>query len=185
MDIPAKPFYFIRHGQTDWNVGKLVTGRSEVPINETGARQAREVSRILKRVEPNCCIYTSPLVRAQQTAEIVRQEILSQVVIINGLQERGWGNLEGELSSEKNKVANGVESGVEFNARILAALEVILLTNDPMPVLISHGDVFAAMVRQMGLGYLRSDNCELFFFYPSKEVHGQWSVINYSSNYWI
>ena len=66
------PYYFVRHGQTDWNKEKRLQGIRDIPLNETGLNQARELR---KQVEQNNLffdkVYTSPLTRAVVTAEMV------------------------------------------------------------------------------------------------------------------
>ena len=64
--------YIIRHGQTDQNKLMLIQGQRDFPLNETGEAQAREARDLLR----SCGIsfdkvYSSPLSRAQRTAEIV------------------------------------------------------------------------------------------------------------------
>jgi len=81
----------IRHGETEWNRSGRVMGDQPIPLNRTGEEQARTCAGILSRT-PIAAIYTSPVLRAAQTAEILRgpQEIpLHQVP---GLSEIGVGN---------------------------------------------------------------------------------------------
>lgn len=39
--------YFVRHGETDWNVKKKIQGKTDVPLNETGKQQAKELADML------------------------------------------------------------------------------------------------------------------------------------------
>ena len=63
--------YLIRHGETDWNLEQRLQGAMDIPLNENGIELARETARGLRDV-PFDVIYTSPLRRARQTAEIIR-----------------------------------------------------------------------------------------------------------------
>jgi phosphoserine phosphatase len=60
----------VRHGETDWNREHRFQGRADQPLNAAGRRQARHLARRL-RDEPLTTVYTSPLRRASETAEIV------------------------------------------------------------------------------------------------------------------
>lgn len=62
--------YIIRHGQTEMNSRRLLQGRSDHPLNAAGIAQAEAVAARLKGVA-FAAVYTSPLVRAVQTARII------------------------------------------------------------------------------------------------------------------
>jgi len=61
----------IRHGETDWNRIHRFQGRSDVPLNQKGREQARALAVALKH-EPITAIYSSPLVRAIETARLIK-----------------------------------------------------------------------------------------------------------------
>jgi len=68
--------YIIRHGQTEGNAAKQLQGRSNRPLNDTGIEQAREAGRLLSEAGIAFSrVYTSPLVRAVQTADIVAEGV--------------------------------------------------------------------------------------------------------------
>ena len=62
--------YIVRHGQTEMNNRKALQGRSDVPLNETGIAQARAAAEKLTGIRFDR-VYTSPLIRAIQTAKII------------------------------------------------------------------------------------------------------------------
>lgn len=101
---------FIRHGQTDWNVKSLTQGREDIPLNKTGIEQARiassDLAMALKRTGFSFDrIYSSPLSRASDTANMLSQAIGNIPVIIdNRLIERDFGNLSG-VYYDKNSLA--------------------------------------------------------------------------------
>ena len=67
--------YFIRHGETDWNAQSRYQGQADVPMNETGRAQARRNGEALRALVPDiadCSFVASPLLRARETMEIVR-----------------------------------------------------------------------------------------------------------------
>lgn len=63
-----------RHGQTAFNAERRFQGQGDVPLDERGLRQARELAE-LARAEPLAALYASPIRRARQTAEIVGRAI--------------------------------------------------------------------------------------------------------------
>jgi broad specificity phosphatase PhoE len=74
--------YFIRHGETDFNVAQRLQGRSETRLNARGQTQAREYAGILRdlferdRHQPSDYAYvSSPLLRARETMELLRSEL--------------------------------------------------------------------------------------------------------------
>lgn len=86
--------YLMRHGQTDWNVGLRMQGSADIPLNDNGIAQAREAAAGMKQL-PLDCILTSPLKRAQQTAEIVAEGRRIPLIIEARLTELDFGALEG------------------------------------------------------------------------------------------
>ena len=70
--------YFIRHGETDWNRDRRYQGQRDIPLNETGRRQARRNGRALRAFLPeieNARFIASPLQRTRETMEIMRAEL--------------------------------------------------------------------------------------------------------------
>ena len=73
--------YIVRHGQTEKNKAKVLQGRSDVPLNDAGRQQAAEVRERFEREGISFDkIYTSPLVRAVETAQIVAGAAPHQIV---------------------------------------------------------------------------------------------------------
>jgi broad specificity phosphatase PhoE len=67
---PKTRILLVRHGETEWNRTWRFQGRSDLPLNETGTKQARALAETLKD-ELIQAIYTSPLARALETAQII------------------------------------------------------------------------------------------------------------------
>ena len=68
--------YIIRHGQTEKNRANVLQGRSDIPLNDSGRQQAEEVrNRLIKAGIHFDLVYTSPLIRAVQTAAIIAEGI--------------------------------------------------------------------------------------------------------------
>ncbi|MBE5826068.1 MAG: histidine phosphatase family protein [Butyrivibrio sp.] len=77
--------YITRHGQTDYNKSRMMQGRSDIPLNDTGIAQARARRESLGDIKFDA-VYSSPLIRAVQTAEIIgnvkREDIITDERII-------------------------------------------------------------------------------------------------------
>ncbi len=86
--------YMIRHGQTDFNKNKKLQGVIDIPLNEYGVELAEKTAEGLKDI-PFDAIYSSPLSRAFQTAEIIRGSRPIQVIPEDRLLELSFGEYEG------------------------------------------------------------------------------------------
>ena len=64
----AEQVVLIRHGQTEWSASGKHTGRTDVPLNETGRHQAIQLGRVVAD-ETFAAVFTSPLTRARETIE--------------------------------------------------------------------------------------------------------------------
>ncbi|MFA6800517.1 MAG: histidine phosphatase family protein [Acholeplasmataceae bacterium] len=88
----------VRHGQTNYNFNGLIQGRINIPLNETGKKQALDLAQFLK-LENNHfdMVLSSPLSRALETAYIISNylEIFQPILIIQKFVERDFGFLDG------------------------------------------------------------------------------------------
>ena len=94
----------VRHGQSTANAKGIWQGQMEFALSEEGRRQATLAGHALAR-EPFDGLYSSPLSRAFETAEIIRDEtgFAGEVVPVEGLSERHGGILEGHTWAEQEK----------------------------------------------------------------------------------
>src|ERR1700710_1866272 len=92
-------FWFLRHGETDWNAQNLSQGNVDIPLNETGLAQARSASLLLRNRGIQSVI-SSPLSRARVTADIAAAELGLPVQIGEGWGEVSFGIKEGEPMAE-------------------------------------------------------------------------------------
>jgi len=106
MITHPRPFYFLRHGQTDWNVEGRIQGHTDTPLNATGIEQARQAAELLKS-HPITRIISSPLIRALKTAAIAAESVRLPVHVDSRLMERTFGSIEGRLNAEV-KAEHGV-----------------------------------------------------------------------------
>ena len=86
--------YMVRHGQTDFNKNKRLQGVIDIPLNEYGIELAEKTAEGLKDV-PFDVIYSSPLSRAFQTAEIIRGDRPVEIIPTDSLLELSFGEYEG------------------------------------------------------------------------------------------
>lgn len=85
--------YLVRHGETESNRAGLALGRADVPLNERGLWQAGRLAEALAG-EPFAAIYTSPLMRARQTADAIAERHGLSPVTEPGLIEMEIGEVE-------------------------------------------------------------------------------------------
>ena len=82
-----------RHGQTDLNAQKLMQGRSDIPLNETGRAQAKAARELIGNVKFDA-VYASPLDRAIETASIIGGVDRSKIIIDERIIETDFGKYE-------------------------------------------------------------------------------------------
>ena len=122
--------YIIRHGQTAKNKAKMLQGRSDIPLNEDGIRQAEAVAKWFRdqqiRIDR---VYSSPLIRAVETAKIIAPE--APLFIEDRLIEMDYGPYEGmDLTNPAPEVRvffsdfvhNSVPQGMEPLSSVTARL---------------------------------------------------------------
>jgi broad specificity phosphatase PhoE len=102
--------YYIRHGETAWNVEGRLQGALDVPLNDLGRRQATKSGNILaellardRRDKSSLSFVASPLGRARSTMELVRSILKlppDEYSLDNRLREIGYGVWEGSTLAE-------------------------------------------------------------------------------------
>jgi len=181
--------YVARHGQTDANVAHRLQGGTDVPLNETGGRQAAELAARLAGVRLDR-IYSSALQRSRQTAEAL--EGRAPLEALAGLNEQSLGAFEGlyldgrdphraaefeRRSADPDDKLDGGESANQHFARVKAAVQTIRDRNPRGNVLIvGHGGTNVNVLRALlGLtaeqgAAIKQANDELYMveLYPSQ-----------------
>lgn len=157
----------LRHGETDRNAADRFQAQADVPLNDTGVRQAQAVARSL-RPGRWTAVYSSPLARAAQTAAYAAGRLGVPHLRVDGLRERDLGALDGQdraefarrhphtmrrLLTDPGYAPPGGESGHAARSRFAAALAGIAETGrDPaaLPVLVvTHGGVLNLLTRAL------------------------------------
>jgi broad specificity phosphatase PhoE len=91
---PAARVYVVRHGQTDRSVRMIYSGRADIPLTPTGSEQARRVGERLIGTGVDA-IYTSPLIRAHETAAAIARATGAPLAVEPRLIEVDYGPIEG------------------------------------------------------------------------------------------
>lgn len=100
-------FYIVRHGETEWNVKGLIQGHTDVPLNKNGEEQAKLLGNDIRH-ENFDAIYSSDLLRAKRTAEILALERKVVVETTRVLRERFYGKFEGVPNEVVDKLRNEI-----------------------------------------------------------------------------
>ena len=92
-------FYWVRHAESDWNAEDRLCGRTDAPLSERGRLQARRLAERFAAL-PVEALYTSPLRRAVETAELIAERHGIQPVVEPRLVELNYGAWEGMTFAE-------------------------------------------------------------------------------------
>jgi probable phosphoglycerate mutase len=145
--------YLVRHGETDWNRERRIQGSSDIPLNSTGQAQAKTTGELLSRRQWDG-IFTSPLSRAMETAQIIADQVgLPAPIPLSAVVERNYGDAEGRTASEVDELYPGVtevpgrESREAVVKRVVPALVQLAEKNHGKSVIVvAHGGVIAAIL---------------------------------------
>lgn len=177
--------YFVRHGQTDWNIQNRLQGSSDIPLNSKGIKQAHILSDKLHSTHFDYII-SSPLNRALLTANIINEHRNIPLLQDASLLERSFGCLEGINGNEydkklfwdysKNYKYKDVECVQDFFARIYTYLDNLIKTYPKKTLLlVSHNGVniatncyFNGFPKDMNLLTIKLDNCSFETYDSSK-----------------
>jgi broad specificity phosphatase PhoE len=162
--------YIVRHGETDWNVKKIMQGHSDSILTDNGKQQATVLANQLKDIHFEA-IYSSDLLRTKKTAEILK---LERELVINTtklLRERYFGRFEGKTFAEFQELQKeyikkyehetdegkrkfkypGTESDEEIISRLLLFLrETAVAYPNKNILVVSHGGVMRALLLHLG-----------------------------------
>ena len=154
--------YLVRHGQTAWNKEEIFRGRTDVPLDKTGFKQAELAGEYFKRMEIHG-IYSSPLLRAWETAQKIAQFHNLKVEPLKGILDMSFGDWEGHSHQEIRKIDSetyrqwvespqlvrlpGGESLDDVRSRAMGALEgVIQKHQEKAIILVSHRVVCKVLI---------------------------------------
>ncbi len=89
----------VRHGETEWNTQKRVTGQLDSPLTPKGIQQANAIANRLCHLKFTSC-YSSDLGRAVQTANIIAKICGKKVIFDSELREWNMGIFQGLTVAE-------------------------------------------------------------------------------------
>ena len=146
---------YVRHGETAWNEVHLLQGWSDIPLNETGIRQAEKTRELLADISFDR-IVTSPLLRAKQTAEIIAEGRGVPLIVDERLKERGFGSLEGHPFDQDDFnswwkrgldcAGCGMEPVESLLSRVADLIDVLRQEHPDETILfVSHGGAFVGV----------------------------------------
>ncbi|MGQ9781508.1 MAG: histidine phosphatase family protein [Nitrososphaeria archaeon] len=149
-------YIMIRHGESSGNINRVISNDYDGhPLTPKGRKQATVVGKELEGIKIDN-IYTSPVLRARETAEIIAEFIGCTVIIDERLKERNFGDLNNKNVDEidwktlllKGKYRN-LESWEDMYHRIL---NFVKERNEDIVVLVSHYDPIRVFVaKSIGL----------------------------------
>ena len=160
--------YLTRHGETEWNEKKLIQGIKDIPLNKKGEKQAIVLGKKLKNIKFDA-IFSSDLIRAKKTAEIILLEKKLAVQMTKALRERYFGKYQGQsFEEEKNKnirdlinklksapqsSKNEVESDEAIIGRLFTFLrEVAVAYQGKIVLVVTHGGPIKTLLIHLGWG---------------------------------
>ncbi len=154
--LPRVPFWYLRHGETDWNAQGLSQGNVDIPLNPTGLAQARSAAERLRH-RGIATIVSSPLSRARVTAEIAGEALSLPVQFDDDLREVRFGVQEGQPMSDwfprwvaGDFAPEGAESFAALRSRAVAAVSRAVVL-PPAVLVVAHGAWFRALRTAMGI----------------------------------
>ena len=169
----GRPFYYLRHGETEANAAGTIAGSLDVELTALGREQARLAARALAKT-PITAIYASPLRRARETAQPIAEALGLPVTILDDIAERNWGDLEGmpRHSHVRGVKPIGGESTEIFMSRVLSGFARV---SSELPLLVAHSGVFRVLCRTLNIVETEGPvaNCLPLKFVP---IDGGWKI---------
>jgi probable phosphoglycerate mutase len=163
-------FYFIRHGQTDFNIMKnhdKIEHPPHVPLNATGRAQALAIEPVISLlpIKTICC---SPYLRAQETKDLIAARLTVSMIDVEDLGECNaqiWRELAAERQSDLTD---------SFHKRVRNGLEAALAQEGPV-LIVAHGGVHWAICSLLNVeNHVKAiDNCIPVHF---SIVEGKWKA---------
>ncbi len=164
-------FYIVRHGETEWNVSGIIQGQLDSQLTVRGLQQAQETAQELREI-PFDAIFSSDLLRAKRTAEIIKLNRQLAIVTKKALRERTFGDYDGKSAEEykketkhlfekyqqlseqeqwKFKFTEGYESDEKLLSRFITFIREIAIAFPNKTILVvTHGGTIRTFLMHIG-----------------------------------
>ena len=149
---------FVRHGVTKWNKEGRSQGNTDIPLDEEGIQMAEQIATRLEN-EHWDVIYSSPLIRAEKTGEVIaKRKQPIELILDDRLRETGGGKAEG--TTEAERVEKWGESWRDMNMEAELEAEVIIRGMtfieeikmkhpDEKVLVVSHGSFIRTLLKEL------------------------------------
>ncbi|MDU4891241.1 MAG: histidine phosphatase family protein [Clostridium sp.] len=151
----------IRHGQSEADILNVHEGRADFPLTNLGIKQATVMAEALSSNYKISKIYSSPLLRAKETAQSLSKATHAPITFEDNLMEFNNGLLAGLSREEANEkypepevryphtALYGMESMINFRSRAEAILSKIIAENNPYSTIaiVAHGGIINMLLR--------------------------------------
>jgi broad specificity phosphatase PhoE len=156
-----RSFYFLRHGEADWNLARRCIGRQDRPLTDHGRAQAADARGLCARL-PISVVFHSPLLRAAETAAIITGDTDWPLVEASALREACLGIKEGAAEDDPSDrfiehwyggaVIAGAETFQALGGRIVRAVQDCLDAAPELgvPLIVGHSASYRALREAMG-----------------------------------
>jgi len=157
--------FLIRHGRSVWNATGRIQGCADPPLDGVGREQARQLAERLRQ-GTLVALYTSPLQRARETADIIGQVLGVEVVPDERLKEYDVGDITGltweQITEQYPDVTRrwaeasesleipGEEGNGPFRERVVTAFDEIVARHEEGPAgVVAHGGVLGIYLNHL------------------------------------
>ncbi|WP_079527034.1 histidine phosphatase family protein [Halobacillus hunanensis] len=157
----------IRHGSTPWNKEKRAQGNSDIPLDQEGREDAYKLAERLQDEDWDL-IYSSPLLRAKQTAEIIAKRLsVPEILFDQRIKEVSGGQIEGTIEEERiekwgtnwRDLELGIEKQPDVLKRGRSFVNDIVINHPNKRVLVvSHGGFIGHLVQGLDEGFKKVES---------------------------
>ncbi len=176
------PFWFLRHGETNWNAQGISQGNVDIPLNDVGIAQARAAAQKLRN-RGIATIVSSTLSRARVTAEFVGEALGLPVALDPDLREVAFGVQEGQTMSgwfpdwiSGAFTPEGAETFAGLQRRAVAAANRAT-AKPPAVLVVAHGALFRSLRAAMGIEpNMRTQNAVPIYCEPPRAGETSWTL---------